>query len=261
MLLLGQPLERLPELHGHGRYFADCPALFEALSPKELEDQFVLLHFTRAEDNETALRALISKGLSHDQILALPGALQESTEDLRLRISVQIELMRQRRLDDEISAATGNGALRFLHELRGGGETIALDRARYAHALACALQLGPARHKRSVRLALFYSLPGSPGWTETLHSVRHLWPVGALLEQKGALAAGHSNAAWHADIPLELLVAECAELAAANADSAIQFRDQFREKCAKLPFRLRADLRDAAERCFTHVWEADSRAA
>lgn len=257
MLVLGQPLTHLPELHGNGRHFPDCSSLFESFTPKELADHFLLLHFRREEECEQETQKLLQKGVTRDQILTLRDG-SECAEDLRLRISVQVELMRQRRLENEIQSATSNGALRFLHELRSSTESQALDRARFAHALACALQLGPSRHARSVRLALFYSLPSSESWRETLKSIRHLWPIAELLD---ASAAKDSTQAWSADLPLELLVAECAELAATNSESAIRFRDLFREKCAKLPFRLRADLRDAAERCFTHVWEGGPRAA
>jgi hypothetical protein len=274
MLVLGQALNGLPEPQGMGKHFSDCSALFECFTAKELEDHFLLLHFTRQEENEETIHFLQQKGVTRDQIILLHStpshsyessqilvAHDECVEDLRLRISVQIELIRQRRLEKEILAATSNGALRFLHESRESTEVLALDRARYAHALACALQLGPSRHTRSVRLALFYSLPTHDSWQDSLKSTRHLWPIASLLEASSVLLEKDPLEAWPAELALELLVAECAKLAANNADNAIRFRELFREKCAKLPFRLRTDLRDAAERCFTHVWEGDTRAA
>lgn len=252
VLVVGRPLERIPELRSLALHAVSAEEA--AASAPGLEDAILLVHYENPSEAEEEARRLVANGFTREQILILTCS-DESAEELRLRISVHVELSRQRRLEEEITAATRNGALRFLHSGDPSGETKALDRARYAHALGCALQLGPARHSRSIRLALFLAL-SAPERLGQAKSIRHVWPVAPLLEKRAELR----NAPWPPEIPLELALAECAHLAAEAGDHA-QFRDSFREKCARLPFRFRGELRDAVERCFAQLWKGGSRAA
>lgn len=250
VLVIGRPIERMPELSALAHFFPSA----EGVQVAGREDMLVIVHCESSQDSSEQVQLLLASGFSSDQILVLANS-QENAEDLRLRLSVQMEIARQRRLEQEILAATQNGALRFLHWETSSGEANALERARLAHALGCALHLGPAKHSRSIRLALFLEL-SKPERMEAVKSIRHVWPVASLLEKRAALAEGP----WPPEIPHELALAECAHLAV-EASDPIQFRDSFREKCTKLPFRFRGELRDAVERCFAQLWKGGTRAA
>jgi hypothetical protein len=162
---------------------------------------------------------------------------EESPDDLRHRLAQKLDLLRQLKLPGELARFDKQG---IFSSLAPAQLVAALDYARFAHALAIVYGLSPERHALAIRLA---ASAGQPA----VHA--RLFPAGEF-----PAVAAVPPAVWDAALPPESLLALGAALAASHGATPATFREQFRECSARLPFRVRNELKAHLEKILEPLW-------
>lgn len=196
--------------------YPDLPSLHTGI------DAYIL--FTAPTDRPAVLEQMTQLGLSPTQAIFLNSAAACSLgSGALLSGAVDSAEETKNKLFSSIRAQRQRqlGAALALHPPENPA---AADRMHLAHAFACALDFAPARHRG---LILSVSQVVDP-----------------------------QESIWEAKLSLDEALSLTACLAIEHWRNPAEFREKLRLKAARLPFRLRTELRDLTERCLDSAWRA-----
>ena len=134
-------------------------------------------------------------------------------------------------------------------------------RARLTYALATQLSVDLDQIKRNVRLSIYYPLIALEGWQKLARENFAIEEILPLLEQKLLLGRISMASTCPQDLSLELVLVECAIFAQKNIGKQEKiFRSELKLFSSQLPFKVRTQIRNAAERSFKYLWRANEAA-
>ncbi len=134
-------------------------------------------------------------------------------------------------------------------------------RARLTYALATQLSVDLEQIKRTVRLAIYYPLIALEGWQELALENSSIEEILPLLEQKILLGRISMASTCPQDVSMELVLVESAIFAQKNIGKQEKiFRSELKLFSSQLPFKVRTQIRNAAERSFKYLWRENEAA-